>query len=119
MSVSQPVVASPSQSPKPVLHAVTAHAPAEHDDVALRSEHARRHTPQLLLSLRVLISQPFDDISSQSANPSAQRSTQRPITHAPVEFSPAGHRLPHAPQFIESLLRSVSHPLAALMSQFS
>ena len=46
VSVSQPLATLPSQSPKPALQAVIAHALARQSAVALARVHARPHAPQ-------------------------------------------------------------------------
>ena len=115
--VSQPVVGSASQSPKPVLHASIAQALMRHAAVALRIAQARPQAPQLAVSVRLSTSQPFAAIPSQSAKPGAHSMRQAPITQMPTELVPAGHAVPQAPQFIAAVWRLTSQPLVALMSQ--
>jgi hypothetical protein len=63
------------------------------------------------------VSQPFAAFMSQLPKPALHEATEHaPATHAGVPFGIA-QRLPHAPQFNTLLLKSVSQPLAALMSQ--
>jgi hypothetical protein len=70
--VSQPLLASPSQSPKPAAH-VRWHAPATHAPRVLAVEaHARPHAPQCAALVCRSASQPLFGFSSQSARPPAQ-----------------------------------------------
>ena len=71
-----------------------------------------------MLSVLVLVSQPFAGLPSQSAYPALQA----PITHAPAAHVAAAlakrHTLPHAPQLFASVPRTlVSQPLLAVPSQ--
>ncbi len=69
-SASHPFEAIASQSPRPVVHAPTAHTPAAQVTVAVPgNEHRELHAPQFEASVRVLISQPFEAVESQSAKP--------------------------------------------------
>jgi len=115
--VSQPVVESPSQSPKPALHVSIAQALIRHAADALRTVQVRRQAPQFIPSERASVSQPLVASPSQSTNPSAHCSRHAPITQAPTELVPAGHRMPQAPQFIASVWRFTSQPFIAPMSQ--
>jgi len=117
VAVSQPVVESPSQSPKPALHMSIAQEPIRQAAVALRTEHVRPQTPQLLLSARASTSQPLAGFMSQSTKPSAHWRRHAPITHAPTELVPAGHAIPQAPQLAGSVWRLISQPFIAAMSQ--
>jgi hypothetical protein len=67
--------------------------------------HAMPHMPQFELPLSAA-SQPLAALVSQSANPAAQASPQRPIAHVAVEFSPAMHTVVHEPQCVGSALTS-------------
>jgi hypothetical protein len=93
----------PSQVPKhlPELHAgVTTWLP----------EQVRPQAPQLLGSEKVLVSQPFAGLLSQSVHPLTQPPTlQTPPTQAGVVFDvpPLEQIFPHAPQLLRSLWRSV------------
>src|SRR6516164_7181081 len=49
--VSHPLLAFPSQSPKPGLQAAIRHAPAEHADVALLAEQTTPQVPQFCTSV--------------------------------------------------------------------
>src|SRR5437870_3146787 len=77
------------------------------------------HTPQLFLSLVVLISQPFGYCLSQSAKPLLQVATAHaPLAHAvDATLAVFGHALPHMPHLLGSLLVLDSQPLAYFISQ--
>ena len=62
---SQPLVGSPSQSPKPALQRTMAQAPAVHAEVALVSAQARPHWPQSA-SVSMGVSHPLLAAPSQS-----------------------------------------------------
>jgi hypothetical protein len=85
--VSHPSAAFVLQSPKPVSHAATPHAPEAQRGVALVGSHTLLQRPQCVVS---------DDVV-----------TQRPPQHE-VPFMQA---IPHMPQFIPSLCVSVQRPL--------
>ncbi len=106
VSVSHPLVASPSQSAKPVLHAYAQRA-ASHDAVALaRGAQAIPQPPQWATVTRVSTSQPLVGSRSQSPTPSLHElTTQRPLLQ-PAEAPASEQRIPQAPQF--ALLLSVS-----------
>jgi hypothetical protein len=88
-STSQPLAALASQSPKPVLHAITPQAPAAHDGVAWGTEHARPHMPQLAGSSDVRRHRPEQhDWPDGQAWASLQPGTQLRV--APHTW-PAGH----------------------------
>ena len=115
-SVSQPLAASRSQSPRLVTHVITAQVPAAHVAVALGSAQARPHMPQWSLAVRVSVSQPLVTLPSQSTKPALHATAQRPAAHAGVPLA-ALHALPHIPQWAAVVERSVSQPLAGFMSQ--
>jgi hypothetical protein len=69
-------------------------------------EHAVPHTPQLLPELRRSVSHPFAVLPSQSPKPITQRLSHIPALHVAIAFVPAGHTVPHAPQFATSVVRS-------------
>lgn len=119
VAVSQPVVESPSQSPKPLLQRSIAQAPMRHTAIALRTEQVRPQAPQFMLSARASTSQPFMGFMSQSTNPSAHSRRQVPITQTPTELVPPGHTVPQAPQFRGSVCRFTSQPFMGFMSQFA
>jgi hypothetical protein len=83
--------------------------PSVHVGVALTVEQALPQLPQLDRSVSSVTSQPVDAVPSQSSYPESQLA----ISH--VELVQVGvalasvHWLPHAPQSLTVLLRSVSH----------
>ncbi len=97
--VSQPLLASESQSPNPPAHTPTAHAPMRHTGVALASAgHALPHAPQLATSFWRLVSHPSSGMRLQSPYDELQRSmAHAPATHAAVPPATA-HARPHVPQ---------------------
>ncbi len=94
---SQPFALFPSQSPKPVLHAVNVPAPAGHATlVALRTlSHLFEHDPQCATSVRMFVSQPVLPLS-QCKNPLAHVQLHIPLAHAGVPFVVA-HAAPQPP----------------------
>src|SRR6185437_2785467 len=106
VSVSQPLSALPSQSPKPPLQ-LGLQAPATQGFVPLSAVHAELHVPQLLASVSRLVSQPLSGLPSQSPKPVAQLGTQTPFTHAFVLFRPT-HLIPQPPQLLGSVFRLAS-----------
>jgi len=64
----------------------------------------------------VLVSQPFDTLASQSANPVEQESVQLPSAQLGVAFTLLQGAL-HAPQFALSVLVLVSQPFESRPSQ--
>jgi hypothetical protein len=66
-SVSQPFAGLPSQSAQPVLHDATVQLPPLQPAVAWGRLHVVPQVPQLVGSVAVLTSQPFDARWSQSA----------------------------------------------------
>ena len=115
--VSQPLVGSPSQSPKPTLQTPTPQRPSRHAAVPFGITHVRPQAPQFVALVCVSISQPFIAFMSQSPRPVAQP----PITHDPAVHAavpPATrHMLPQRPQLADAVRTSVSQPLAASPSQ--
>ncbi len=100
VSVSHPLAGSPSQLLKPAAHAPSTHTPVEQVAVACAKAHAFPQTPQLATLERVSVSHPFDAFPSQSLLPVGHWMPQRPATHEAIP----GHALPHAPQFMGSLM---------------
>jgi hypothetical protein len=87
---SHPLTASASQFAKPALHWPTLHAPAWHWPMALGAVQIVSHAPQLLLSVAVLVSQPFAEFPSQSLNPVAHVSNAQPCAvHFAMAFAMA------------------------------
>jgi hypothetical protein len=72
VSVSQPLLALPSQLPKPSLHEATVQLPAMHAPVALGGAQRAPQAPQWAVLERVSVSQPLLASPSQSAKPEAQ-----------------------------------------------
>jgi len=64
-----------------------------------------------------LTSQPSALLLLQSANPLLQANRQLPLTHAADALFPPRQTLPQPPQFCKLEPRSLSHPLAMLLSQ--
>jgi hypothetical protein len=116
-SVSQPLVALPSQSPKPSTHAATAQEPISQTAVALGGSQRRPQAPQWEALVRVSVSHPLAASPSQSAKPVAHAYAQVPPAQEAAVFGRSAQARPQAPQW-EALVRvSVSHPLAAVASQ--
>ena len=113
---SQPLVAAPSQSPKPALHEATVHAPDEQPAAALASEQAPPQRPQLDGVVLRLTSQPSVALALQSAKPAAQAMPHEPAAQVAVALV-ALHALPQRPQFATLVARAVSQPLEATPSQ--
>ena len=115
--VSQPFDGSPSQSPKPGLHAIP-HEPAAHvADALARAGHPRPQPPQCAALVRRLISHPFNSRRSQSPNPVSHVVRHVLDTHVALAFAPARHALPHAPQCAALTCVFTSHPFDTLPSQ--
>ena len=81
---SQPLVATPSQLPNPVLQVPSTHEPLEHAAPALAKEHALPQLPQLVTVVLVFVSQPFDAMPSQLPKPVEQVGTHAPVVHVVV-----------------------------------
>jgi hypothetical protein len=117
VSASQPFMASPSQSAKPSLQALT-HAPAAQDTAALaRGAHGLPQPPQCAVAVRVSASHPSEASALQSPKPAWHRAPQRPAAQVAVALARAGHRAEHSPQWSTESRRSVSHPLDPAASQ--
>jgi hypothetical protein len=78
--------------------------------------HAVVQLPQCAGSPR-LASHPFEADPSQSAKPGAHAMPHVIAVHAGDAFGAVAQAVPHAPQFIGSFARSISHPFDALWSQ--
>lgn len=117
-AASQPLLAIPSQLPKPDEHAPSPHpAPVQ---VALPLGgvgHAASHVPQWATDEARLVSQPLVVTPSQLPNPTMQVNPQVPLPQVAVALGTAGHALPHAPQCSLLVARVVSQPLVAAPSQ--
>ena len=85
--VSQPVEASPSQLPNPLLQAIE-HDPSEQPGVPLVPLQTAPQEPQFPTLVSVFVSQPVDPMRSQLPNPAEQvPSVQLPLTHDSVAFA--------------------------------
>src|SRR5579872_2211220 len=114
---SQPSWGLPLQSPNPVLHVPTVHAPPLQPGVSFCTGHERPHPPQLPGSVFVLTSQPSCGLPLQSPNPVLHIPTVHiPPPHAGTSLN-AGHVLPHPPQFPGSAPVFTSQPSIALLLQ--
>ena len=114
---SHPLEASPSQSAKPALHAVSVHvrtpATLVQASVAWLVLHDVLQSPQWLVVV-IEVSQPFLTLLSQSAKPALHiRSVQLPPTHDSIPPLML-HGLPHPPQLAALVFRLTSHPFEAL-----
>ncbi len=118
-STSQPSAALPLQLPKPGVHAATVHAPRAHPAVAFGRAHDRPHMPQWAGVVLVSVSQPFAALPSQSPKPEVQVYLHVPASQLAVLFARDAPGVPHAPQAVTLVRRSVSQPFAASPSQFA
>jgi hypothetical protein len=117
MSCSQPVVAMPSQSAKPGVHAATPHTEAAHAGVALGRRQIAPHAPQWFGSDPSNDSQPLVGMPSQSPRPALQVEAHCPITQLAAASVRAGHPAPQAPQCAALDASSTSQPLLGSLSQ--
>jgi hypothetical protein len=109
VATSQPLLARPSQSPKPLAHAPTTQLDPEHAFTAtLGSAHAFVQAPQWLTSV---VS--FTHAPAQFVRPAPHVVVQVPFEHT----VPPGHTWPQAPQWLLFARTFTSQPLAALASQ--
>ncbi len=115
--VSQPLLGSPSQSPKPSLQRARVHAPAAQPATPLATTHALPQAPQWAGAVASSTSQPLAGSPSQSAKPASQVAPQRESSQVAVACGRAGQALRHAPQWAGLAARSTSQPLAAAPSQ--
>ena len=101
---SQPFATSMSQSAKPVLHELMAQLELLQTGVALGVVHALPQVPQLLRSLAVWISQPFEATWSQSAKPALHDPmAQLELLQVAVALGSV-HTVLQAPQLLGSLV---------------
>lgn len=115
--VSQPFDTRPSQSAKPVLHAMISQAPVEQLPAPFAGAQDTPHAPQLVVVFSVR-SQPFDVRPSQLPNVGRHsKSVQAPTAQEAVALGNA-QGTPHAPQFV-SVRMFVSQPSAVDMLQSS
>lgn len=114
--VSQPFVATWSQSPKPAAHDCTWQTPVGQVPVAFAGLHVLPQLPQFAV-VCVLVSQPSAGLPLQSAQPELHDATPHVVpVHAAVPFAVV-HLMPQPPQLFTSSWMTVSHPLPALPSQ--
>jgi hypothetical protein len=118
VSVSHPLPARASQSPKPVTQAPIRQAPAAHSAAATPGPtQVRPQLPQWSVARDRSVSQPSPGLPLHSPKPAAQVTAHAEATHAGTVFRGAGHDRPQAPQAVTLLRVSVSHPFPALPSQ--
>jgi hypothetical protein len=112
-SVSQPVVASPSQSASDAGQPSSTQTPALHLAPGVQTF---PHVAQLAASPARFVSQPFAKRPSQLQSVASHAgSGQVPA----MQGTPQGHALPQAPQCLLSSERLVSQPFAVTPSQLS
>jgi hypothetical protein len=115
-SVSQPLAALPSQSPKPALQRARAHAPAAQAATPLGKVHALPQRPQWATSVAKVTSHEAG-LPSQSPKPAEQVVR----VHTPiVQAAPAPgneHTVAHVPQWLVSLRVFTSQPFIGSPSQ--
>jgi hypothetical protein len=114
---SQPFAGLPSQSAHPVSHDAIAQVPVEQVSVAWASVHAVPQPPQSV-TVRMLRSQPFASVPSQSSKPALQEAiAHEPVEQVAVAFARV-HGMPQLPQSVSvRMLRS--QPFAGFPSQSS
>ena len=109
-SVSQPLLATPSQLPKPTAQVPTPQTPTMQTGVALGGLHVTPQPPQLFTSEpRTLRSHPLAAMRSQSAVPAAHVSPQTPLMQYGVP-SADGQTVVQLPQCSGSLARMTQLP---------
>jgi hypothetical protein len=108
-AVSQPLLGSLSQLPKPLEQLEIPHDPLTQLGVSLLAEQAWPQLPQLEREVLVFVSQPLAGLPSQSAKPLAQTGLQAPDPHEVVPFWFV-HFVVHDPQCEPSVARFVSQP---------
>ena len=105
VGVSQPVLATRSQSPNPLLQ-VNPHTPDEQMRLAFgRVAQLIAQPPQLATSLAIGVSQPLVGELSQFPKPALQATPHVPAAHAAPAFGRAGHGVAQAPQLAMSSTR--------------
>jgi len=114
---SQPFEELPSQLLKPELQAPRPQAPSEHVAAACANEQTWLHVPQLLTSVSVDVSQPFEALLSQLPKPELHTGAHALDAQlvVPCEFV---HEVAHVPQCAVVFVRFVSQPFGPLPSQF-
>jgi hypothetical protein len=114
---SQPLLARPSQLPKPVLQEI-AQMPAEHEAVPLVEVQTFPQALQFETLVLRSTSQPLAALLSQLPKPEAHAIAQAPLVQEGVPLAEL-HTVPQALQLFGSALRSTSQPVEALLSQSS
>lgn len=119
VSVSQPLLVIPSQSPRPAAQLERVHTPAVHDAPPPENMQTFPHELQLFTLVCVFVSQPSEVSPLQSPKPvlqlrmphvpAAQRGVALAITQA----------LAQLPQRVGSVLMFTSQPSAAMPLQFA
>jgi hypothetical protein len=117
VSVSQPLLTIPSQSPKLALQLAIPQVPAVHEGVPFITVQARLHIPQCEGDVLTLVSQPSVAFMLQSPKPELQVKPHLPALHVVVALARVGQTFPQLPQCIVLVCVLVSQPLAALPSQ--
>ena len=113
--VSHPLFGLPSQSPKAPLQ-IGAQVPATHEVVPFALVHTEPQAPQLPRLVPRSVPHPLLGLPSQSPQPESQTGLHAPATQevVPCAFE---QTVPHAPQWLALVRRSVSQPLAGFPSQ--
>jgi len=113
---SQPFEELPSQLLKPELQAPRPQAPSEHVAAACANEQTWLHVPQLLTSVSVDVSQPFEALVSQLPKPELHTGWHALDAQlvVPCWFV---HDVPHVPQCVVVFVRFASQPFGPLPSQ--
>ncbi len=115
-SVSQPLLSSMSQLPRPIPQLVE-QTPATQVGAPPMLLHRCPQRPQLVMSVAVVVSQPFAALLSQSSRPGRQRATHAPPMH--VTSCPgagAAQRIPQEPQLFGSNATSPQLTWSAVIS---
>jgi hypothetical protein len=98
---SQPFAASPSQLPKPLVHACRLQAPLKHVADAFANVQACPQVPQFATLPFRFVSHPLAAFRSQSPKPDVHATPQAPPEQLGVPFVALQIR-PHPPQFVAS-----------------
>ena len=105
VSVSQPLLATPSQLPKLTPHDATVHATSTHAGTPDDTVQTAPQRPQCATLTRRSASQPSTGSPLQSAKPGAHANAQRPAAHAAEALGAPGHALPQSPQLAPAVRR--------------
>jgi hypothetical protein len=106
----------PSQFPRFVGQGVTLQVLAMQLGVPPAEGHTLPHAPQSVTVLLVCASQPLATLPSQFWNPASHARVHTPALQLGTAWFVL-HAMPHAPQFVGLLWRSVSQPLVGSPSQ--